>query len=217
MYGLQSTRVAGLLKNKLFSDPIFANCNSLADFRAVNVDSVTQAEINQLFVNPQFIDPSVPQNSPMRPTFGAATIPNESINSLYYNPGALGGITPSSVPLLITTVKDEAAGLANDMPDALVSSGTFSSFLFVLSSMVGQQRAATISLKYDFPRSNGDIRSAISLIATDGVFRCAARGAATKYAAAGGKAYVAEFRQGTQYPDNVPRAFCAGKVCHEVS
>lgn len=60
----------------------------------------------------------------------------------------------------------------------------------------------------------GDKRGNFSLILIDGAWRCAGREVARKWAGAGGKVYVAEFREGIPYPFNEDYPNCVGKVCH---
>lgn len=94
-----------------------------------------------------------------------------------------------------------------------------------LSIFVGDDRAANILKvnKYNLipsaAASDPDLlRETFESAATDGTWKCANRDSARKWAAAGGKVWVGEFRQGVTYPDN-ENAYCqkTGVVCHEVS
>ena len=160
----------------------------------------------------------------IRPTYGFASLPNDPTDSLFNSPSSLI-VSPPSLPLLITTVKNEAGSVTERLfPDPVpLSSTTWSQSL---SGLFGDDRAAAIvSSPYYILNSSGNtggdgFRETFERLATDGTWRCVNRDVARRWAADGGKVWVGEFRQGTTYPDNdISDGYCeqAGRVCHEVS
>jgi hypothetical protein len=106
-----------------------------------------------------------------------------------------------------------------------LSNGTYA---YLLSEFLGTSRATTIytSEYYALPDesgygTDGDVfRETFELMSTDGTWRCVSRDGARRWAAAGGKVWVGEWRQGVTYVDNDDAGgYClkSGMVCHEVS
>lgn len=148
----------------------------------------------------------------IRPSFGTATIPNEPTSAIFDNPAALA-IAPASIPLLLTTMADDGAFIGTNYP---LDPGTAQGVLYGLlggNRMVALMGRAT----YGIPNGMTDARPFVASIFTDGAWRCPTREIARKWAGAGGKVYVGEFREGSHYPLNDDYTYCAGKVCHSVS
>lgn len=218
-YSLQSLKIMSTLQSTYYAQSAFAGCSDLACFQKVSAADIITAQTN---LGNVVIDPSngIPWAPFLRPSYGAATIPNEPTNSLYYNTGALA-ISPSSVPLLITNVKDEAATSVSQIFGSKIGAASNAVYYSALNSLIGGTRANQIVYSasltdYQVPTTgSGDqFRETLSHLVTDFVWRCPARTLAGKYAAAGGKVYVGEFRQGVTYPLNSGVDLCVGKVCH---
>lgn len=160
-------------------------------------------------------------NPAFRPTFGTVSVPNEPTASLFTNPGALA-THPSSVPLLITTAANEGADLASvlmsaPLPLNAVANATY---LGTMAYAIGNGRASVLAQTspYALPATSDDadiVRIRLERTITDFAYRCVARAAAQKYAAAGGSAYVGEWNKAPQYFNNRLNPFCSGRVCHQ--
>jgi hypothetical protein len=154
-----------------------------------------------------------------------ASLPLDPTSSLWNSPSSLF-ISPSTTPLLITTVKNEGGSLTQSLlTDPIPVSN--STYLDVLDELFGSARAQTVfdsGYYYLDPGStygaDGDeFRETFERLATDAAWRCVNRDAARKWAAAGGRVYVGEWRQGVTYISNaVDGGYCSvsGRVCHEV-
>lgn len=133
---------------------------------------------------------------------------------LFNNPGSLA-ISPSSVQLLLTNTADESAFIFSNvaLPPSMAVIGQ------IVGASLGAERLNTLmaSGQYSIPNGSTDGRPTLSHLLTDIMFRCPAREVARKWAAAGGKVYIAEWRQGVPYPFNARYTYCRGKVCHNVS
>lgn len=97
-------------------------------------------------------------------------------------------------------------------------------YLGVLSGFVGQERASIIasSPPYALPASGqgreDEFRQKFERLVTDGVWRCASRDFARRWAGAGGNVWVGEWTRGRRYVSNEGGSYCTGDgVCHEVS
>ncbi len=160
----------------------------------------------------------------IRPTYGTASLPYDPMNSIFNSPSSLA-IAPSSLPLLLTTVKNEGGSVTESIfPSPVpVSNSTFDA---TIQGLFGTDRANAIItspyyiLKPDSSPNSDEFREVFERLVTDGTWRCANRDAARHWVAAGGKVWMGEFRQGATYPDNqVNGGYCEvpGRVCHEVS
>lgn len=219
-YGMSPMRITGELQGEYYAMGALASCSDMTCFKAVSVADLLSAEVTLLTSAP---DPSngVPISPVIRPSYGTSSLPNDPTSSLYYNVGALT-ITPSSVPMLITNTKDEAGAiLAQYYPNPINSNTTDDQLNTALSYMIGNYRANQVANIYNttyIPFGiNDDFRKTLTHVMTDIMWRCPARTLGAKYAAAGGKVYVGEFRQGATYALNAGADICtaAGAVCHQ--
>lgn len=188
----------------------------LADIQSAQVSFVVQTDnyaMNLVPGNGESPLCEFPLTAAMRPTYGTASLPNEPISSLWYNPGALA--LPSSIPLLITSVADEGGStVANYFKTGPIGLPNYVATM-AGTRLLGAEGAATAFAQYTFEKGETDGRQVISRLLTDYMWRCPARSTAAKWAAAGGTVYSGEFRQGTTYPYNSLRSFCQGRVCHQ--
>lgn len=161
----------------------------------------------------------------IRPTFGTTSLPRDPTSLLAASPQSLT-YQPAALPLLLTTVRNEAGSVTQSLfPGPVAPSNT--TLLFVLSSLVGPARAEAIirSRLYPLPPASGAqtdddaFREVFERIVTDGIWKCPSIDAATQWAKAGGKVWVGEWTTGVTYPSNQAEGgYCRkpGVVCHEV-
>lgn len=161
----------------------------------------------------------------IRPTWGTASLPTDHTSSLFNSPSDLT-FTPNSLPLLITTVKNEGgSSISSIFPTHVPLSND--TYYATAAALIGTDRAETLvsSPYYALPSANssdsygpdGDIfRETFERAVTDGTWKCPNRDVALKWKEAGGKVWVGEWRQGVSYPDN-GSGYCqkSGVVCHE--
>ncbi|KAG8805373.1 hypothetical protein FRC19_007922, partial [Serendipita sp. 401] len=122
---------------------------------------------------------------------------------------------PNLKPLLITTVKDEAAeaiysNIGFPIPPAYYS--------LVATNLFGSPRDVQIGAQYKVAEdTTDDIRPLLVDITTDGAWRCPAYTLARTWAVKNGNVWVGEFTLGSTYPSNAGYSYCttAGNVCHQ--
>ncbi|KAL7424729.1 hypothetical protein Q5752_000413 [Cryptotrichosporon argae] len=218
-YGLAPASITAELQSYFYGQAPFANCSSFACLQDICIDDVLAAQ-SDLVVNAFYSFTGVPLTEPIRPTFGYPTIPNEPTTSLFNSASSLA-ISPSSAPLLLTTVRNEAGSTVQSTFSSPYAASN-ETWFYLLSSLFGDSRANAIYTDpyYALPADTGNdaFRELFDRVATDYAWRCAGRQAAGKWAAYKGKVWVAEWRQGASYVDNqVSGGYCqeSGKVCHE--
>ena len=158
----------------------------------------------------------------IRPTYGTASLPHDPTALLWNSPSSLA-FPPPTLPLLLTTVANEAGQVTQQIfPSSVPLSN--STYYSTLSQLIDTARADVKinSTYYALPETgDGDeFRETFERLVTDGTWKCVNRDAARHWAEAGGQAWVGEWRQGVTYPDNqIHGGYCetAGRVCHEVS
>lgn len=164
----------------------------------------------------------------LNPVFGTSTIPKEPTKALTSSPSQLA-IKPAEVPLLVTSMRDEGAlavgsfyGVDVDEPAGSPWSGMRYTQGLQNVRCGGGVGPGIIGYRpeYSYASFKGTdrTRAALSLVATDALWRCPARTVASAWASNGGTVHVAEFNAAAPtylYSQNVP--YCSGKVCHGVS
>jgi hypothetical protein len=126
---------------------------------------------------------------------------------------------PHLIPLLITTTANEAGSVVGSLfPTA--SPANNATYQQILSVFVGADRAGQIigSPEYAMTGQGDDtFRTSFERLVTDGVWRCASRAFADRWAESRGNVWVGEWTRGSQYVTNNGNGYCKGRVCHEVS
>ncbi|GFZ42490.1 hypothetical protein JCM24511_00205 [Saitozyma sp. JCM 24511] len=222
-YGFASTSITSQLQDSFYSQSSMSSCRSLSCLQNLSVSDILSAQDN-LSGSAPFEITGVPIAEAIRPTYGVSSLPIDPTSALWNSPSSLPS-PPSCIPLLITTVKNEGGSATQALlPSPIpLSNGTYA---YLLSEFVGASRATTIytSEYYALPDesgygTDGDVfRETFELMSTDGTWRCVSRDGARHWAAAGGKVWVGEWRQGVTYVDNDEAGgYClkSGLVCHE--
>ncbi|KAL0568075.1 hypothetical protein V5O48_013919 [Marasmius crinis-equi] len=130
-----------------------------------------------------------------------------------------GSFPSVSKPLLISTVKNEAA---TTVYHAFGSALPNSAFEPVCAAIIGSDRASTIASSGVYPNpplSNGseDSRVELEVVGTDQMWKCASWTFARNWVQHGGKAFVGVYTRGATYPGNEAYSVCTqpGEVCHQ--
>lgn len=168
---------------------------------------------SNLFNEAFTLGPEFYPSSPLRPSPGGPFIVHTFTDSAAFPPAS------QLKPIVITTVKNESApSVFSFFPDSQgpISQSTFDDFLV---ENIGQNRTAEVldSPFYQF-NSTVDLRTVISIISTDAVWRCPSWVLAENWAAHGGtKQYTGLFTVGITYPPNQDTPECTqpGVVCHQ--
>ena len=139
-----------------------------------------------------------------------------------------GGQIPNHVPLLITTLRDEAGALVQNLFPEPISDPAIARA--ALQSLLGAENAQALSAVPEYDPTNrsstsmilpgvDEIRSTLVRILTDGVWRCPSRDFAERWKKAGAKdVWVGEWTKANTYPSNEGGSICRnGVVCHEAS
>ncbi|GMK59538.1 hypothetical protein CspeluHIS016_0801440 [Cutaneotrichosporon spelunceum] len=206
-YGMAPMSETSNFASRIYSHPAMGGLTALIDLRAVGLDNLMSAAAAVYGSAPTQV-PNAPLGQPFRPTYGTPTIPKEPTAELFNNPGELG-ISPANVPLLITSTADDGAQLNSQIPMP------YNVFVGTVSRLLGPGGPVVLSSPtYNASNDGADKRPNFAKIATDGAWRCSAREVARKWAGAGGRVYVGEFREGVHYPFNDQYTYCTGKVCH---
>ncbi|BEI86042.1 hypothetical protein CcaverHIS002_0603290 [Cutaneotrichosporon cavernicola] len=207
-YGMAPMAETNNFRGRIFSHPALGGVTGFADLQAASLENVMSAA-RAVFSEARVQVPDAPIGQPFRPTYDTPTIPKEPTAEIFNNAGGLS-VSPANVPLLITSTADDGAA---SVPPNLLSYLFLEPLLKRLLGDSGTQVVLTWSA-YNITNDSADKRPDVAKIITDAAFRCSAREAARKWAAAGGRVYVGEFREGVHYPFNDQCSFCTGKVCH---
>ncbi|BEJ16880.1 hypothetical protein CspHIS471_0602810 [Cutaneotrichosporon sp. HIS471] len=207
-YGMAPMAETNNFRGRIYSHPDLGGVTAFADLQAASLEAVMKAA-SPVFSEAQNRVPSAPIGQPFRPTYGTPTIPKEPTAELFNNAAGLS-VSPANVPLLITSTADDGAPSIppNPFPYFFLES--------LLKRLLGDSGTQVVlnSSAYNLTDDSADKRPDLAKIITDAAFRCSAREVARKWAAAGGRVYIGEFREGVHYPFNDNYPFCTGKVCH---
>ncbi|KAG9048678.1 hypothetical protein FS842_000341 [Serendipita sp. 407] len=202
---IQSDPIAyGFLSNTTFTKL------QTAFYSGLNCGSCTSTSLSTLITaqanfNGQAVDPAAGMAEPIRPVLDGTLI-QYSLTKTF---------PPNLKPLLITTVKDEAAeaiysNIGFPIPPAYYS--------LVATNLFGSPRDVQIGAQYKVAEdTTDDIRPLLVDITTDGAWRCPAYTLARTWAVKNGNVWVGEFTLGSTYPSNAGYSYCttAGNVCHQ--
>ncbi|WVQ73418.1 hypothetical protein IAR50_002990 [Cryptococcus sp. DSM 104548] len=228
-YGFASSDMTTQIQSTFYATSPMSSCSTLECLKSISVSELITAQDTILTTVPYTVT-GVPFSEPLRPTYNTTTLPSDPSSSLTTSPSSLT-FTPASLPLLLTTVKNEGGSAISSIFSTHVplSNDTYYS---TLSALIGSPRAESLvdSAYYALPAINsssssstaaygpsGDtFRETFERAVTDGIWRCANLDVAGKWNAAGGKVWVGEWREGVAYPDN-ESGYCTkdGVVCHE--
>ncbi len=151
----------------------------------------------------------------LRPTANTTSLPMDfATDLLSSNPSTTLLRSINSIPLLVTTVHDEAGTLIQSLfPDPVpeVAYGT------IVTALLGSKTASIVlkSEVYATVKNKSDCRPELIRLATDWAWRCPTTSIAKRWADRGGTVYVGQWEQGRSYPDN-EEGLCRGRSCHEV-
>lgn len=150
--------------------------------------------------------PIAGKSCPLRPVLDGSLITSA------LEPGAFASVNK---PILITTVKDEAAWViyGNVQPDlpAYV-------FPYALADAFDQARIDTIVASPYYPPSpDDDVRVQLEELGTDYMWRCSGYTFARNWKQNGGNVFVGQYDVGVSYPGNEVVARCTepGVICHQ--
>ncbi|OXC70360.1 hypothetical protein AYX13_01272 [Cryptococcus neoformans] len=223
-YGFASHDITTNIQTAYYSVSPMSSCSTIECLREIHVSNLIAAQDTIVATVPYTIW-GVPFSEPIRPTWGTASLPTDPTSSLFNSPSDLT-FTPNSLPLLITTVKNEGgSSISSIFPTHVPLSND--TYYATAAALIGTDRAEALvsSPYYALPSANssdsygpdGDIfRETFERAVTDGTWKCPNRDVALKWKEAGGKVWVGEWRQGVSYPDN-GSGYCqkSGVVCHE--
>lgn len=166
-----------------------------------------------LYTNASTLAPGAGQPEPLRPMVDGSFITTSLSGTSF---------PPSLKPLLITTVKDEAAPTIgyNFGPDT--SSDWYAP---AVDMTFGDSRTATLlsspwygvnAMTAQIPQDD-QVRVQLNVLGTDATWRCPNWSFARSYVARGGNVHVGRFMLGATYPSNADIDLCTedGRVCHE--
>lgn len=124
----------------------------------------------------------------------------------------------TSKPLLITTVRDEAAPQLYSMLPPFPLPEYY--FDIVIAAQLGPTRTATIDASPYYPHTivTGDeVRDALIKSGTDFIWRCPSWTLARQWKQRGGTVYVGQFTVAINYPSNAAFSQCVdgSKICHQ--
>ncbi|KAL0252305.1 hypothetical protein I308_101694 [Cryptococcus tetragattii IND107] len=223
-YGFASHNITTNIQSAFYSTSPMSSCSTLECLKNIHVSTLIAAQ-DTIVATAPFTVWGVPFSEPIRPTWGTATLPADPISSLFNSLSDLT-FTPSSLPLLITTVKNEGGSAISSLFPTHVPLSN-DTYYATAAALVGTDRAAALvsSPYYALPSTNssdsygpdGDtFRETFERAVTDGTWKCPNRDAALKWKEAGGKIWVGEWTQGVSYPDN-DSGYCqkTAVVCHE--
>lgn len=201
------------------------NCSDIACVRGKSADDVISAEYSA-YSNVPAQNPSVPSGEPWRPVLGSY------VTSALEQDAANGQGVPGNKPVIITTVQNEAGSViganfeaappnSTRMPEWYDNS-TSLGIQDVMNGFFGTDRSATLCESSTYACDNATavddgIRQRAEVIATDGLWRCAAQTEARNLAGAESKVWLAQWDLGVTYASNTYNDYCAenGAVCHE--
>jgi carboxylesterase type B len=193
------------------------NCGATDEscLNALSLDTIIDVQTD-LFNNAFYdIDPSVGQGEPIRVVHDGVFI-TSPLDSTAPFPHV-------SKPLLISTVRDEAAfaiygAITNPLPSNMLDP--------VVNATFGSPRTDQIvsSSRYVVPappkgstKDTVDARAQLEELGTDYLWRCSSWTFARNWVQNGGSAYVGMYVVGATYPGNEAVPYCTqpGVVCHQ--
>ena len=213
-YGILTTSAINTLRTAWVSELGCASGSGCAQNMSL---STLLAHQSSLLSNAPGLGPEYFPFEPLRPSAS----PGVLISHTFTGPGTFPSCVAALKPLVVTTVKDEAAfTIYGAFPDSdrPVPSQAVASFL---ATTLGPTRTAQVtnSSFYSISKnSSADARPMLETLGTDLVWRCSAWKLAREWAAHGAqKQYVGVFTQGVSYPGNAQVPECAqlGAVCHQ--
>ncbi|WWC88083.1 uncharacterized protein L201_002987 [Kwoniella dendrophila CBS 6074] len=220
-YGYSSNAITLKLRDAFYNQVPLKSCMDLKCLQALPSASMIATQNTLIQTAPLTIE-GLPLSMPIRPTFENPTLPSDPTISLFTSPSSL---PLSDIPLLITTVNNEAGtAVSNLFPNPVpLSTDTY---LATLSATVGSTRANILveSNEYALPTAQGygeggdTFRETYERAATDGIWKCASREAARQWSQNGGRVWVGEWTKGDSYPINQENnGYCRekGRICHE--
>ncbi|CED82961.1 Carboxylesterase and related proteins [Phaffia rhodozyma] len=205
-YGMSTPTTTSILTNAFYS----TLTNSTAQMSAADLVAAQTQFLSYAYT----LDNSVPLAESIRPTASSsdATLPMDFFKALQ------AGSLPSgtlSVPLLLTTVKDEFGSSLGPLNPEPVPSAYYAPELSVVFRESDKSAAILNSLEYPLGTDGDATRTALLDVGTEGLWTCAVQYAASLWKSKGGAVYVGEFEAGSPYDDNQQIPYCTGLVCHE--
>ncbi|RXK37208.1 hypothetical protein M231_05498 [Tremella mesenterica] len=218
-YGFSPPEITANLTELFYSTAPANACSTLDCLKAIPADQLVTESVVVGTSAAALSNPGVPPSEPIRPTYNTLTLLADPTSELFTSPASLAH-PPESLPLLITTVRNEAGSTVQSYYPSPVQVSN-ETYYNLLVEFLGPDRAQKIfnSGFYDLSYEGGDgdeFRELFELFVTDWVFRSPSRAVAREWAANGGKVWVGEFEKGSSYPDNTV-GYCQkeGVVCHE--
>ncbi|ODN93444.1 hypothetical protein L198_05309 [Cryptococcus wingfieldii CBS 7118] len=226
-FGFASSDITTQIQSTFYAMSPMSSCTTLDCLKNISASALVTAQDTLISTVPYTIT-GVPFSEPLRPTYNTTALPSDPSSTLTNSPSSLT-FTPASLPILLTTVKNEGGTAISSIFSTHVplSNDTYYS---TASALIGTSRATSLvsSEYYSLPAINstsstapygpsGDtFRETFERAVTDGIWKCANVDVANKWASAGGKVWVGEWREGVTYPDN-ESGYCTGDgiVCHE--
>ncbi|TFK76362.1 alpha/beta-hydrolase [Pluteus cervinus] len=179
-------------------------------WNALGLGTILTAQTN-VYNAAMSIDPAAGNAQPIRPVLDGTLIASP-LDSTQAFPSV-------SKPLLITTVKNEAAlaiysAFTSPLPDEALQP--------ICDATFGESRTDTILASTFYqptPGASGtiDVRAQLQLMGTDYLWKCSAWTFARNWVQNGGSTYVGYYSLGASYPGNANVPFCtqSGAVCHQ--
>ncbi|WVN90729.1 uncharacterized protein L203_105971 [Cryptococcus depauperatus CBS 7841] len=225
-YGFASQNITEQIQAAFFSKKPWSNCSTLDCMKAISLPTLITAQ-DTLFNTVIYDIGGIPASQPVRPTFHTDTLPQDPTDQLFNNPSSLT-YPPSSIPLLLTTTKNEGGSAVGSIFSAPVTLSN-DTYYAIAAKLNGAGRAAAIinSPYYALPPANhssmdygpsGDtFREVFEKAVTQGVWTCPNRDVAQSWQQSGGHVWVGEWTQGITYPENELISYChkSGIVCHQ--
>ncbi|WWC60394.1 uncharacterized protein I303_102966 [Kwoniella dejecticola CBS 10117] len=221
-YGNSPNAITSKVRDIYYSLDPLKSCNDLQCLRAVSYASIVSAQ-EQLSNTAPLLVEGLPLSMAIRPTFGNPTLPTDPTVSLFTDPSSL----PSSgIPLLLTTVRNEAGSAVSEIfpnPVPISADTYFAALAATINANRAQQLASSKASEYALPNATGygeggDVfRETYERAATDGIWKCPNWDVASQWSRMGGDVWVGEWTEGVTYPSNKDHQYCKthSRVCHE--
>lgn len=240
-YGTAPAETTGQLRELFYAQPRLVTCSDIACLRDIPVSDLLSSQERLLVAAPSLV-PGAPivtreyrltssghaewfecmlKSAALRPTHNTPSLPSEPTSQTFNAAHTLSN-PPGAVSVLITTTANEAGQVVQSLFPQPVPADN-ATMLGILSMFVGVDRAQTIimSPEYAMTGTEGpdEFRHTLERLVTDGVWRCANRDFAGRWAAQGGNVWVGEWTKGVSYISNQAGGYCSqgDRVCHEVS
>lgn len=191
---MSTPAITSLLSSTFYSSLTRGSTPSLEALRSMLLLDLLSAQM--AFTSSAFLlDAGIPIAEPLRPTSGdPALLPLDFAQAL--SSGRLSGRSLSK-SLLLSIVRDEGAALVGQLNPGPTSPESFAAQIQqLLEPSIASAVLTSSREEYSVAGSNGDLRKALTAIATERFWTCAVRNIAGLWVAKGGKAYVAEFESG---------------------